>query len=104
MSNELIQKMAEKLGVTAEHIWGVLVRQAPITCSIHLAALAAMAVLLVWTGRRLYVWEPNDGDKLVITVLWALAAFIGIMCFSTMGDALSGFVNPEYWALKQLLP
>lgn len=33
---EALQTLAEKLGVTAEHLWGVLLKQAPIDGTIFL--------------------------------------------------------------------
>lgn len=40
---QLIEDMAAKLGVTAEHLWGVLVKQAPISGAVDLVICIVMA-------------------------------------------------------------
>ena len=38
---KLIEELAAKLGTTAEHLWGVLVRQAPISATVSAALTLA---------------------------------------------------------------
>jgi hypothetical protein len=70
-----------------------------------LAVLVAYWALLAWCWRRLWVWEGDrDDSKFMLGAFLVMATGIGIISLSTLPTALSGFVNPEYWALKQLLP
>lgn len=45
---QMIEALAAKLGTTAEHLWGVLVRQAPITGAVDLAICVVLAALTAW--------------------------------------------------------
>ncbi len=114
----LIRELAEQLGTTGEHLWGVLVRQAPITGVIDLLVLVAWAVFMVWAYRLVVrkTKDPDPEDRTVkpewreegAVVAWALWGFTAAMFVIIAGVELSGIVgaivNPEYWALKQVLP
>lgn len=75
---ELLERIATKLGTTAEHLWGVMVKQAPIsgiTDLISIVVLIAAAFLWCKTVHRKTKTPP----------------------------IASSFFNPEYWALMRLL-
>ena len=99
--------LANKLGTTAEHLWSVLVKQAPITGVVDLVVLITLiTVALCWTyfvrrksGKG---WCRADSE-----FAWACVAgawFVVFICFlSFITDIISAFANPEYWALKQIM-
>lgn len=106
----LIQSLAEKLGTTSEYLWGVLVKQAPISGMIDLVVLSAWAAVLLVVFRLIQrevgsVTEGYDmtwkGMKLTI---WWVAFGIYLMCFFIcISSVITSIVNPEYWALKEIL-
>ena len=116
----LIRELAEKLGTTGENLWSVLVRQAPITGAIDLLVVVAWAFAVVWAFRLVRAKTtkpmPTEADRYpraewqneVAFAAWALWVFMAIMVAVIGGASLSGtigaLVNPEYWALKQVLP
>ena len=116
---QALTTLAAKLGTTAEYLWGVLLRQAPITGAINLALMAAWvatAVFLIRLVRRKTTtpaktdedrypsaeWSGEGAD-----FAWAGAVGFALLTALIVGCALSGVVgallNPEYWALKQIL-
>jgi len=111
----MLEKLAEKLGTTTEYLWGVLLKQAPITAVTELVYL----ILVVLCGITLYkihkrLSKKVDGnnsiyyesEELVIvpmviaTIIWAI---LFIICFLSIGSIVTGFLNPEYWALDEIM-
>lgn len=105
---QLIEKLALKLGTTAEHLWGVLVRQAPISGAIGLACDAALLFALYVMWKKLLAvdfdkWDSEFGKGSMFGGL-AIATVICLACaFGNLPTEIAGFLNPEYWALKQLI-
>ena len=111
MSAELdsrLADLAQKLGTSVDHLWEVLKRQALIdgfgnlaTALVSLAAIVAVAVL--W--RKIPV--PGAEVEAPAKMLRLVIAF-GVICFGLMifGNnlwwAISDFVNPEFYAWRQL--
>jgi len=106
---DLIRDLAAKLGTTAEHLWGVLLRQAPISGATDLMqyALLAVAVALWWKWVKATKKRGQYRDEAawipVGTVGVALAVMVGVAFFS-FPTTVAAFFNPEYWALKQVMP
>ena len=111
----LLEKLAEKLGTTTEYLWGVLLKQAPITAAIELMYL----VLVILGGLALYkihrrLSKEVEGKNSLYYDLEAVAAVpmgiatliwsvIFIICFFSIGTIVTGFFNPEYWALNEIM-
>lgn len=106
---ELIRQLADKLGTTAEHLWAVLIVQAPIySISILIAIMIALvslaAVICICIKKR----EEADYDiawVLDLIILLGIGLFLGVGTAAVINAPLilAGFLNPEYWALKQLI-
>lgn len=116
---KLIEALAAKLGTTAEHLWGVLVRQAPISGAVDLVLCVVIAAVTVWwvalvkrkttcppetkTNRYPKAEWRDEGAFLawIVTVIFGVLALISAIV-SAQG-IVAAFANPEYWALKQLV-
>lgn len=119
-TDKLIRDLAEKLGTTADHLWGVLCRQAPISGITNLVVIAGLIAFIVW-GFKLVkrkTTEPapteankypsadwEDEGKTIAWLVWGLAT-IGIIIWiaASLEIIVAALLNPEYWALKQLVP
>lgn len=120
-TSKLIQQLADKLGTTAEHLWAVLCRQAPISATVD-SVLCIAAVAAAWGAFRLVQrkttrvktksesgyeresaeWE--DEPAFLAWLLWIVLAVIACAIIVTSASGIAaGFVNPEYWALKQII-
>ena len=111
---KLIEELAAKLGTTAEHLWGVLVRQAPISATVSSALTLAWVVALVcgWRFAVRSMKLANEdsimhdeevravviGALILVSIATAVAITIGSV------GCVSAFANPEFWALKQVMP
>lgn len=116
---QALTTLAAKLGTTAEYLWGVLLKQAPITGVIDLAMMAAWVLLTVmWCRfvlRKTTAPTPTDEDRCpradwteeAAFFSWASAAVLvlvtALMVTSSFSTTAAALVNPEYWALKQIL-
>ena len=109
-TQELIERLSEKLGTTADHLWGVLIKQAPIQAiidGITMAALIVLSILALKLFKDKYkkLWD-TDAEPLVIvaglfTAMLVVATII-IVC-TTFDTTVTAVFNPEYWALKQII-
>ena len=111
--------LAQKMGTTAEYLWGVLLKQAPITGAIDLAVMVAWVSAAVWWFRfvqRKTSTPPATADGKYSNaqwreegagIAWVSVVVAGLVVALCVGAILSSTVaaifNPEYWALKQIL-
>ena len=108
---QALTALANKLGTTAEYLWGVLVRQAPITGAIDLAVMIAWVagcVLLVrFVRRKTGGDKPEWGDEFGRALAWfgvvGVCAVVALVVGFEFSHAVAAIVNPEYWALRQVL-
>ncbi len=106
MNDEILKRvdaLAAKLGVTVDHLWGVLIRQARIDGIEWVAWGCFWLILATATGavaKSIYKGKNDDGDKFLLCCGFALILVVfGLCCLS---NTLGLFLNPEYWALKQV--
>ncbi len=111
---KLIEELSVKLGVGAEMMWDSLLKQAPMSATIDLivsAIFVAASVAIFLEIVRFYrSWkEYENSEQFPIMVFMAfLGLFFVILTTVGVGCSLpiniAAFINPEYWALKQLIP
>ena len=112
--------LATKLGTTAEYLWSVLLKQAPITGLVDLLVVAAwVAGCVMWfkfvsnktkvppkTEEEHYPsaeWSSSEGTVLAWISVGALFLATAICVGGSMSSIVAAIVNPEYWALRQIL-
>jgi len=114
-TTKLVEELATKFGTTAEHLWGVLVRQAPISGVCDAIAIVAWIIGLAWALRlvKSKTQKPESGyaeweDEAFAFFAWMVwgitAAVVLIVAGVCFADIVASIVNPEYWALKQVMP
>ena len=117
MNEELAKKiiaMAETLGTTVEHLWGVLLKQAAISGSYSVFLVIFTVIPLVFWIRYVYkktCVEDQDGDcdweGEGAGVAWAVTVFWFLVVLFVVGfalqNAVTAFFNPEFWALQAIL-
>jgi amino acid transporter len=109
-SEKSLQKLAEKLGTSAEYLWEVLVNQAPIQGFLILLQiiLILLSVFLLYKLHRYFlkndVYDEYEEGAAIFMILAAMivATFI-IFGFIHIPEMIYAFLNPEYWALRQIL-
>lgn len=119
-TEKLIRELADKLGTTTEHLWGVLVRQAIISGLTKLVIIVLWVSFMIW-GYRLIIrktktppktesdqhpdaeWGSRD-EGFIAWLIWsflALWTLVFVCCEAT--DIMAALFNPEYWAIKQII-
>jgi hypothetical protein len=112
----LLRELAEKLGTTTEYLWGVLVKQAPIS-SISNLFMVGLTILFSFGLWKLHKWlmgnyadtkysRYDEYEEAAIIPMVFLFIIIGVFIiagFFTIPSIITGFLNPEYWALKEIL-
>ncbi len=106
-----IDVLAAKLGVTAEYLFGIYVKQAYINSMVGISGTVIVFVLLLgmipvsmWLCKKIKnkeicsdwhsAWAAPGGILLFIFLLSLAFGLNGIV---------SGFVNPEHYAFKEIL-
>lgn len=116
---EALAVLAAKLGTTAEYLWGVLLKQAPIQAVSDIVVCVAWIVgaALTWGFVKRKTTLPVDTDyqpprpewqsDAAVGCGWGLAIGVALVAALVVGVNLPGIVtallNPEYWALRQIL-
>lgn len=105
----LLNKLAAQLNTTVEFLWEVLVRQAQFEFIIFIIGI--LVILLLDIAIRYVVLhamtktEQSEDDKriasMAIFLLGTIALFFYI--FLNGRSAIIALLNPEYWALQQIL-
>lgn len=105
MSNEMMKMMADKLGVSVEHLWNVLLTQAPISASIKMIIITVL-IVCVAIGFKLIKHKTGERewDTEISWMVWLVVCMVAIvMTITEIENIIAGFFNPEYWALMQLV-
>ena len=112
---KLVEQLAQKLGTTTEYLWGVLIKQAPIDAFTNLFYVLATIISGIGLYKlHKYFLKENEhnnslyyeheellvGPMIIAALIWST---IAIICFFSMGEIIIGFINPEYWALNEIL-
>jgi hypothetical protein len=112
----LVRELAEKLGTTVEHLWEVTIRQAAITAVSNGIIIALLVLIVGWAYKlvRAKTTCPQPtADHQYPSADWSEIAWIGfgfgaliatVFILPGLHETITCLLNPEYWALKQLLP
>ena len=108
-TTQLIEQLAQKLGTTAEYLWSVLLKQAPISAITDLA-LFCLSLIVGFVLYRLHKYftrtEEYDNNEFTTILMIGLFVFWGVfllICVFSFQNIITGLYNPEYWALKEVL-
>ena len=111
---ELLETLAAKLGTTVDHIWVILLKQAPISALSSLLFIiivyALGAVLYKLHLRFIKETEESysaydDNEGLIVIMILATGGWGALFMyhFISWQNMINGFFNPEYWALMEIL-
>lgn len=108
-TEKLIEELAAKLGTTVEHLWAVLIRQAPISAVVGLTVDAVFIWLVVLGWKKLSKvdfdsWDSDMGKGMLYAGLSLATAIVVACVLCELPVLVAGLLNPEYWALKQVMP
>lgn len=107
-----IAALAESLGVAAEHVYEVLVKQQTVEAIIYLIILLIGVACFIILFKTIPKMEFKDMDPATpkdttYLILCIGVGIIGIftICAGLMniGTIITGFINPEYSAIKEIM-
>ena len=117
---EYIDAIAANLGVAAEHVYGTLLRQAMVSgvrSVVYIILCLAVVYMVIRMLKKVYT-DVKDGnnnsiflDGWDISAAGIIASFAGgialfilfIAIIANISNASTALLNPEYWALKEIL-
>lgn len=106
---EALKPVAAKLGVAAEHMYGVLVRQSLVDGISGLVGWWVFALFLIYAGYRLRgTWADENnwagGDReFALFITWLFQGAGVVVIAVSLSSYLPMILNPEYGAIKTLL-
>lgn len=102
---DLLENLSAKLGTTVDQMWAILLKQAPISATIDFIQYAMIGIA-VWVFAKMvkkYWGEMGDNTLLVVWAIGAILVIISIVAFFSFPNSVTAILNPDYWALKQIL-
>jgi hypothetical protein len=108
----LLNQLADRLGTTAAHLWGVLIRQAYISAAVDVVQYAVIAYVAYRLARYTNWFCGLDWEKKceaseytggVLVAAWCVMALFVIIAFISIPTTIAALRNPEYWALNKVL-
>lgn len=115
---EYIDSIAAKMGVAAEHVYGILIRQqiAEGVADIITAVLILIVGYIVCkyftkltrgkAARAKEKWITDIDDDIVVFLryaVWVVYFVLAIIAVCTVPGAITKLINPEYYAIKEIL-
>jgi hypothetical protein len=109
---QYIDALAAKLGVAAEHVYGVLVRQQVaegivniIVGTLVLAVLIFALMVLIKKVELPRIVDEFDllGYVFVAAILLLIIGLPGSYAVSEISDGIKQVINPEYYAIREIL-
>lgn len=104
---KLLEGLATKLGTTIEYLWSICVKQAYIEAWINLSGIIAFCIILylMFTkGKPRINKNRDDYDRpILLFIFWFFVGAFSMTMFFMLNEAITGFFNPEFQALKYIL-
>ena len=112
----LLEKLASELGTNTKYLWSVLIKQAPIEATITL--IQTLLILLfgyvlfrlhkkflrdIPDKQHSYYDEYDVALTIPMGLGCALFLILLIVAFFCLKSMITGYLNPEYWALHKVL-
>lgn len=102
-----LQPVAVKMGVAAEHLYGVLVRQSLVDGICDLSSALLAFGFMAYFGHRSRAWaaanEKSDGAAPALVLGWVSLGIGFVLLSMALSVDLPKIINPEYYAIKTLL-
>lgn len=115
MNEELLKRLdvlAAKLNTSAQFLWNVLIKQARVTLIEDILFIGLTAgfswIVLKWT-RNYYkrhdddFFDGNPGEWLSLIFSWVIGIIMLGFSIACIFEIPTVALNPEFWALQQVL-
>ena len=107
----VIERITEQLGLGAGRVFEAYIFQARIQAVTMFVAFAILSAGMIWFAlamRRNAVkdgkWDDNRGSLGLLQIIFGFSALVYLVTSAMiLSDGFAALVNPEYWAIKELL-
>ncbi|WP_135553304.1 hypothetical protein [Paenibacillus cymbidii] len=109
---EYIDALAAKLGVAAEYVFTLMIRQMVMEGIVYICVSVVLLVASILGARKLYAfWREKDFEiedcegLAIFSVLLGIAMLVTIIVVTTivLPESIMKLTNPGYYALKEIL-
>lgn len=109
-----IDAVAEKLGVAAEHVYGIMVKQQFVEGITTITMIPLMLLIFGFVFYKLITYTSKNWDDLyaddrevffgIMNIVVGIIFIITFIAFVVdVPGAIGRLVNPEYYAIKEIL-
>lgn len=112
-----LNKASEALGVTVPRLWEVLIKQQYVEgVQLIIGTLISICIVVVsilaykegskpkhWEERNSYALLFNTTGAMICTISFFVGFISLIFAVDFMGSAIGRFINPEYYAIQDLV-
>ncbi len=105
-ATEYIETLASSLGVAAEHVYGILVRQQVaegVTTLIMFGVVYLVLGIVVGVAVKKSDFDYECIANYVAVIGCIVLIFVSVFAFVDVGDAIMKVMNPEYYAIKEIM-
>ena len=105
----VVKQIADALKVGTEHVYSILVKQQIVKSIVWLIVGAIPTLLLIVFGKSVWTWardnsKESDGFSGFVAFLFYMFTIVPMIIFMFHLDVIvTGFVNPEYGAITQIM-
>jgi len=104
---EKLEELAKSLKVPAEHVYQVLVKQQIVSSIVDLAVFFVGVILVVLcfivAFHKNTDWDEPGFGPISSIIMGALSLILIIYGALSINSIISGFINPEYGAIKEIM-
>lgn len=103
----IFNSLAEKMGVTVEYLWPVLIKQASVDAITAMIFLPLVVIILacvfIYSNRiRKDIEYVGEGFLFIICFLFAVVTLTTVTIFTVL-TILTALINPEFYALQKII-
>jgi hypothetical protein len=102
-ATEYIDSIATKLGVAAEHVYELLIKQAIINGVRDLVMFVVLSVVAFFLGKLTLRASKSFDYDMVAPIIGATAIIALVMAIACLYAGVGELINPEYYAIKEIL-
>jgi zinc transporter ZupT len=97
-----LDALAAKLGVTAQYLWGVLIRQAVVEGALDAGLFVAGAAVAFWCFQRAKELIKDEEDDTAVFPI-AIGFVVSVVACGFLYSSICELANPGYFALDKIM-
>lgn len=110
----VLASLAQKMGVTIEQLWGVMVKQAQISAVSSCVEIVLLTAFIFFVYRLhkqfstenkdgYVMYDEGDGYGILMILLAVSCAVMVVVIACLVNNVVTALLNPRYWAIQQLM-